>query len=144
MELLTIPTSWGYSVGSYRHVLEDSQVASGFVLTSDLLRATYNMVAEMPPFVGWNLPDGDDVEFQIVKDKGTRGWHRYSATKHSIGISRVCVQRYDTLILTMMHEMVHAHEGNIKLDRKDVDHSSAFNRWAAQVCRIHKLDPGIF
>jgi hypothetical protein len=139
-----MPNLLGYIAGSYRPVLEDSQVAHKFLLTADLLLATYNMVAEMPPFVGWNLPDGDEVAFHLTNERGTRGWHSCSNNKHAIGISSACVQRFDTLILTMMHEMVHMHENHTNLDRGDVDHSRAFRKWAEQVCRIHKLDVGIF
>lgn len=115
-----------------------------FVLTPNLLRATYNMVCELAPFDQWNLPDGDEVVFQVTSERNTRGWHTYSRPQHTIGISSICVQRYDTLVQTMMHEMIHAHERNVKQDRTDVYHSRAFHQWAAQVCRIHKLDAGIF
>jgi hypothetical protein len=111
--------------------------------TSETLRAAYNYLNETPPFNKWNLPDGDDVEFQVVCDPTLFGWHKFNGKRHSIGISTSCVCHTGTLIQKMAHEMVHAHERR-SISCGAIGHSKAFKRWAAQVCKLHGFDPGAF
>jgi predicted SprT family Zn-dependent metalloprotease len=108
----------------------------------DTLRAAYNYLNETPPFNKWNLPDGDDVEFRVVRDRGTFGWYLRENGKHIIGLSVSTVGHTDTLIRTMAHEMVHIHEHCSGPCKKG--HSRAFKRWSEQVCRVHGFDPKAF
>ena len=110
-------------------------------MTPDTLRACYNFLAETLPFRNWNLPDGDDVEFRVVRDPTVFGWYIRENGKHIIGVSRM-FKHTDTLVQTMAHEMVHLHEHNSGPCGKG--HSRAFRKWADQVCKHHGFDPGTF
>lgn len=112
-------------------------------LTPDALRAAYDYLCETPPFRRWNLPDSDDVRFLVVRDPTLRGWYRYQEARHVIAISRRCIGHTANLIATMAHEMIHLHEQNARACGRG-EHSAAFKRWAAQVCRAHGFDPLLF
>lgn len=112
------------------------------LLTPDSLRAAYNYLNETPPFNRWNLPDGDEVEFRVVRDQRRFGWHWFDGNRHYIAVSRSCVQFTDTLIRTMAHELVHMREQQMGVSGPA--HGQAFRRWAAQVCKHHGFDPGAF
>ena len=113
-------------------------------LTPDLLKGVYDMLCLVAPFKSWNLPDSDEMSFTVGRDPHLRGWCIYNEGKWRIGISSTTVARLNLLIVTMMHEMIHVHEDNTAISRKDVMHSTAFLKWADQVCKIHNLDPHIF
>lgn len=111
-------------------------------LTPDLLRAAYNFLNESPPFSRWNLPDGEDVNFRVVRDRTRYAYHQLDDDKHSISFSSLIVGHNSTLIRTMAHEMVHVHER--RSDCNATGHSNAFNKWGAQVCKYHGFDPKDF
>jgi hypothetical protein len=111
-------------------------------VTPDILRACYNFLNETLPFNRWNLPDGDDVEFRVVRDPGLFGWYLLESGKHIIAVSSATVGHTDTLIRTMAHEMVHAHEHSVGPCKKG--HSRAFWAYAKQVCNAHGFDPKAF
>lgn len=111
-------------------------------MTPDVLRACYNFLSETLPFRNWNLPDGDDVEFVVVRDPSLFGWYSPINGRHRIGISETTVGHTDTLIRTMAHEMVHVHEHCSGPCRDG--HSRAFRKWAALVCKHHGFDPRAF
>lgn len=108
--------------------------------TKDALRAAYNYFCETPPFNKWNLPDGDDVEFRVVRDRSLFGWHSFDGEKHIIAVSSSTVGHSMTLLRTMAHEMVHVHERRTG-SCNSVGHSAAFKRWSEQVCTAHGFDP---
>lgn len=114
-------------------------VATSLPLSRDALRAAYNYLNETPPFNRWNLPDGDDVGFRVVKDQSIYGWHRLDGDKNTIGISAAKVGHTASLMFVMAHEMIHLHER--RQCPGATGHSAAFQRWAAQVCLIHGFDP---
>lgn len=112
-------------------------------LTSDALRAAYNYLNETPPFNKWNLPDGDEIDFQVVRDRSLFGWHKFDGSKHVIAISSAAVGHTGTLLQTMAHEMVHVHERSTGACGT-TGHGKAFKRWSAQVCDIHGFDSKAF
>jgi hypothetical protein len=112
-------------------------------LNTDTLRAAYAFLSETPPFNKWNLPDCDDVEFRVVRDRGRFGWYRFDGAKHVVAISTSCVGQTDTLIRTMAHEMIHVHEEHSGSCSRS-EHGPAFKRWAAQVCQVHGFDQRAF
>lgn len=111
-------------------------------MTPDALRACYDFLNETLPFKRWNLPDGEDVEFRVVRDPGLFGWYLLENGKHIIGISRTTVKHTDTLVRTMAHEIVHVHEHCSGPCKRG--HSRAFRAYAKQVCAAHGFDPGAF
>jgi len=112
-------------------------------LTPDTLRAAYDFLNSTPPFNRWNLPDGEDVIFKVVRDRTYQGWYRKIGKRHAIGISRHFIGQTDPLIRVMGHEMVHLHEEHARALGRG-EHSAAFRKWADQVCRIHGFDPKLF
>lgn len=113
-------------------------------LTTEALRAAYDLLNATPPFSRWNLPDGEDIEFKVVRDPRCYGWYQRRRGRHVIAVSRRMVGYTSTLLRTMAHEMVHVHEGHTGVDKARVEHSAAFRKWAAQVCRVHGFDPRDF
>lgn len=113
------------------------------VLTVEMLRAAYDLLNITPPFIEWNLPDGEDVIFQVKHYKDTWGTYSKIGKRHEICISTACMSNLQNLIETMAHEMIHLHERQAKA-RTANHHSKAFRKWAEQVCSIHGFDPKAF
>lgn len=113
-------------------------------LTPDVLRACYDFLNECEPFSHWALPDSDDITFKVARGKSCHGWYEFKNGKHLIAISSGMVGHTSSLISTMSHEMIHVHESNAGACRAGVEHSAAFQRWAAQVCGVHGFDPMAF
>lgn len=111
--------------------------------TSDTLRAAYNYLNETSPFNKWNLPDGDDVDFKVARDRSVYGSHAFDGRKHMIAISSATVGHTATLLRTMAHEMVHVHERS-NGPCGATGHGTAFKRWAFEVCKVHGFDPREF
>lgn len=112
--------------------------------TADTLRAAYNFLNETPPFNKWNLPDGEDVEFVVIRSKTDAGWHKIENGRNVIAASSVCIGRTESLVELMAHEMVHAHQRSMGTETSGVTHNRAFELLAAQVCRHHGFDPKLF
>lgn len=112
-------------------------------LTPDTLRAAYDYLAITPPFNRWNLPDGEDVTFRVIRAPTLRGWYRREGTRHVIAVSSVCIGRTASLMELMAHEMIHLHEEQAGACTAGM-HSAAFRKWSAQVCRWHGFDPKLF
>lgn len=112
-------------------------------LTPETLRHCYEFLNTTPPFKSWNLPDGEDVTFKVVRHPGLRGWYRKEPVGHSIGISSRCIGHTLSLMAVMAHEMIHLHEEHANACGRG-QHSAAFKRWAEQVCRYHGFDPKLF
>lgn len=117
-------------------------------LTVDTLRAAYEFLRTTPPFVTWNLPDGEDIEFRVSKDPHNAAWHTSSGRgvtrKHTIAVSSRCVGHTASLIAAIAHETVHLHMAITGMDRGAGEHGAAFYKISAAVCRIHGLDPKSF
>ena len=112
-------------------------------LTPDVLRAAYDYLNATRPFVRWNLPDGDDVVFRVVRTPNLYAWYERKRGRHLIAVSRSSVGHTPTLIETMAHEMIHLHEEANGAKTRG-EHSAAFKRWAVQVCAVHGFDPKRF
>lgn len=113
-------------------------------LSQDTLRSLYDFLATTPPFSKWNLPDGEDVIFRVLRRPDRFGQYQWTGNKHTIGISTACVGQTATLVQTMAHEMIHLHEEHNGACSPGAIHSAAFRKWAAQVCRIHGFDEKAF
>jgi predicted SprT family Zn-dependent metalloprotease len=119
-------------------------------LTPEVLRAAYSYLSETEPFHDWNMPDAEDIKFQVRKDRKLQGncRHRYykktGETKYLlIQIAEKWVYTSNSLISTMAHEMIHAHMfwHNIK---ERAHHGETFQAFAKEVCELHGFDPGQF
>jgi len=108
-------------------------------LTPDLARCAYDLLCETPPFNRWNLPDGHDVAFHIVRSRQHYGRHWLDG-KHHMELSAGLIGTLDVLLSTVGHEMIHIHEARSGTAKAGVDHGAAFRKWAAQVCKSHLWD----
>ncbi len=114
-------------------------------LNKEMLAAAYDYLRTTPPFAKWNLPEGEDVMFAVVRDPAVRGWYRLDEkSRHSIGISTRCIGRTDSLLVTMAHEMVHLFQRDARIESPRAEHNAAFNKLAERVCKRHGWDPLLF
>lgn len=112
--------------------------------TPEMCRAAYDLLIETEPFNKWNLPDGDDIVFRVVKDKSCYGWYRTEDDKDIIAISSEWCGLLGTLISTMAHEMIHLHQRHTCMDTPSSFHNQAFKKIALKVSGIHGFDPKAF
>jgi len=117
-------------------------------LTVDSLRAAYEYLRTTPPFSSWNLPEPEDIQMKVARDRHTAAWHTCCRTgrgrKHTIAVSVKYVGRTEALMATMAHEAIHLHMSLTGMDRGRGEHSAAFHKIAGDVCRIHGFDPKAF
>lgn len=106
-----------------------------------VLRAQYEVIRHMRPFTSWRLPAGDDVEFEVLKMRDTRGeWMRRDG-HHVIRISNSVCRTVPRMIETMMHEICHIRQYDLG---ERSEHGAIFNQLADQVCKIHGWERGMF
>ena len=113
-------------------------------LTKENLQAAYDFLSTTEPFNKWNLPEGDDVVFSVIRDPKLRGYYIFENKRHRIYVSASTIGHTQNLIGVMAHEMIHLHEQEAGMCRQDVEHSAAFKKLAARVCKIHGFDPKLF
>jgi hypothetical protein len=114
------------------------------VLTVEILRAAYDLLAGTPPFSNWNLPDGEDVTFRVLRRNDRYGQYQLRYGRHHIAVSRSCIGTLNYLLVTLAHEMTHMHEERVGVGRGDVAHGREFRKWALQICRVHGFDSKAF
>ena len=114
-------------------------------LTPAILEAAYAYLAETAPFNEWNLPDAEDVDFEVVRSRKRQGrcHNGEGSGRYKIEISERYCSHSNTLLLIMAHEMVHVHEFKNGLDHYWV-HGKVFKALAKEVCDAHGFDPGQF
>jgi hypothetical protein len=108
-------------------------------LTPDTLRAAYDYLAATPPFSRWNMPEGEDVMFEVVRSPRIFACYDKTGDKHRIRVSRRTVGHTHTLMVTMAHEMIHLHEQSSGMATAS-QHTKAFWKLAALVCKFHGFD----
>ena len=115
-------------------------------LSPDVLAAAYAFVAATEPFRRWNLPDSEDVKFQVISSTKNFAHYRWDGG-HTIAVSSRSVGHAATLIEKMAHEVIHLHLEATGMESRSKDpnvHNMAFRKLAADVCRIHGFDPKAF
>jgi len=122
-----------------------------FTLTPEMLRLAYRLLAETPPFNGWNMPDSHDVKFIVTRSRTTAGHYREwkrgrTFDSHEIAISARIVGTLDTLCNIMAHEMVHLYQviSSPRTDTPGVEHNTAFRRLSDEVVAYHHFDRKMF
>lgn len=114
-------------------------------LTEETLRAAYAYLDTTPPFSEWNLPDADDVHFRVTKSDLYLGMYENDGSRHTIIISERKVGHTKTLMAVMAHEMVHLHQLQSGMFKKNGNHhDSVFRKLGEQVSRVHGFDPKEF
>lgn len=116
-------------------------------LNPEMLDAAYSFLRLTPPFDRWGLPLPGMVKFEVIRSGDYLGWFISPNDEHDfwprIQISDRCVGHTDTLLRTMAHEMIHAHQWYTKKDTRSL-HNADFRKRAARVCAAHGWDPKLF
>ena len=114
-------------------------------LTPAILRAAYVMLDECEPFSRWNLPDADDIEFDVGKTKRDMACcHFYDQRKFRIMISQAYCGILHTLFENMAHEMIHVHIFRHPRMNRGGEHNAAWHRYADRVCKLFGFDRSRF
>jgi hypothetical protein len=113
--------------------------------TADDLEWCYEFLAHLPPFRGWNLPDGHEVTFKVIRSNIVAGDYHFDrgAGRDVIRISNRVIGSTHKLIEIMAHEMIHLHQRRARMETKG-EHNAAFMKLADEVCRHHHFDPKAF
>jgi hypothetical protein len=113
-------------------------------VTPAILRAGYAYLAETEPFNGWNMPDEDDVKFEVIGAGRAYGWCHYppdDTKPYKIQISGKYHTHSFTLLKTLAHEMVHIYMHRMNIGH---GHGKVFKALAAEVSEAHGFDRGQF
>lgn len=114
-------------------------------LTPTMLEAAYEYLKTTPPFRRWKLPSADHVEFRVTRDQNVLGYYQPHDKdgRHIVGISAAKIDRTETLMETMAHEMVHLRQ-HLTRSASNGGHNVEFQRIGAQVCKQHGFNPKFF
>ena len=116
-----------------------------FHLTPDMMEAGYEYLRLTPPFRAWRMPDGDEVDFHVLKTDLVHGDCGYHAGRTFIRVSIAMVGSSDALLGVMAHEMIHQHQWlhpRTKTSRSD--HDRFWHRAADRACAFHGFDRKTF
>lgn len=111
-------------------------------ITPETLQGAYDFLRSTEPFCRWNLPDGEDVKFKVVKTHKNHAWYRCVNYKHVMAVSSNTVGHTLTLLESMAHEMIHMYE--VHALKRQPTHGKVFQKWKAEVCKFHGFDPKRF
>lgn len=105
-------------------------------LTKERLRAVYAALRHFPPFSRMKLPAPDLVQFNIRRTKALDGeYARWCGSDdHMIDISVARNGHWQTLSVTMAHEMIHLHQARAKTESRG-QHNADFQRIGKIICR---------
>lgn len=112
-------------------------MSRGFHLTPEMMEASYEYLRLTPPFKAWRLPEGDELDFHVLKTDRIHGDCGMVNGRIYIRVSMALVGRTDTLAPTMAHEMIHVEQ----FRRRDPGtHNEFFRRAAKRCCGWHGFD----
>lgn len=115
-----------------------------FPLHPQHIEAIYECLRALPPFSRWKLPHGEDVVFRTAYRQDARGeYRRLPSGDHEIMVSTACCGHWDTIVMTVAHEMIHLHQERQGLASPS-NHNEAFVRTARRVARMYGWDPLAF
>lgn len=115
------------------------EMSMALPLTEEMLCAAYDFLCTTPPFKRWNLPDGEDIKFNISRSLRNFGHYEHVGPDHVISLSANGVGHTTTLMRIMAHEMIHLHEELTGMARP-AQHTRMFWKLAARVCHFHGFD----
>lgn len=107
-------------------------------LTASILAAAYDLLRYTEPFVRWNLPEPEDVQFDVIKGRKLQGdCQKQGDGSFRIRISEAWHGRLSEMLGTMGHEMIHLHLDHSGA-KDSSEHGIAFKHLAAQVVHHHR------
>lgn len=106
----------------------------------------YEYLRSLPPFSSLKLPEADDVEFWVVKDKKRFAQWQWTGERHRIYLSSISIGQTTTLVSSLGHEMCHmvVYDSGEDTGGNENTHNAAFRKLAARFCKIHGLDQKAF
>ena len=114
-------------------------------LTPYVLKQAYDLLSATEPFTSWNLPDGDEVRFVVLKTRQYDAQLWTGAGKPVISVSTERNGHINTVLSSLAHGMIHLTEVRCKIRSRGANHhGAAFRKWAAQVCKAHGYDLKLF
>lgn len=110
-------------------------------ITPDILESVYELLRLTPPFRGWRLPDGDVVNFSVLRTDKMQGDYLFSSGQHRIRVSGARRMSLQSVTMIVAHEMCHMRD---QMKGVRAHHGKSFQRMADAVCRHHGFDRGQF
>lgn len=115
-----------------------------FPLHPQHLEAIYECLRALPPFSRWRLPPGHDVVFRTAERRDARGeYKRHANGDHEIMISTACCGHFNTIAMTVAHEMIHLAQA-IQGTENTANHNIEFDATARRVASMYGWDPKAF
>lgn len=111
----------------------------GLHLTPQMIEAAYELLRATPPFRGWRLPSGDQIEFCVGMARHTAET-RPLAEGYRLMVSNQCVGTLDRLLISVAHEMVHIYQHRTRRETANTEHNRHWHQVAARICRLHRWD----
>lgn len=109
-------------------------------ITEDAIAALYTAFIQIEPFASLPFPPAKKVEFVIVNNPDLYG--EYSPEPHTITISTGRCSHLDTVIATLLHEMIHQLI-YIKYpsSEKYLSHKGEFKQLKTKIAKQFGFDP---
>lgn len=112
-------------------------------LNEKFLKELYSAFLQAPPFCNIHMPPVDEMYFFVVDDKTILGAaHKSRKDAYQLQISRTTQTHLETVIETVLHEMVHLHF--LYRGFTDHGHDRKFRTLANKVCEVYHLDKKTF
>ena len=110
-------------------------------VTPSRVESIYDTLRILPPFNGFKLPTGENVEIVISRHRDREGHHTcYKYTGgHVIAISEPKVKNHSHLFEIIAHEMIHAIQAIEKTETK-LEHNTRFRILAKLACKSFGWD----
>lgn len=105
-------------------------------LTPELLGHAYDYLCCTEPFSKWNMPPSEDIKFLVIKTADRFAHYQLVDGVHNIAVSTRWVNRHQSLLSTLSHEMVHLHVRSAGIRQRNA-HGKVFQRLADEVCKHH-------
>lgn len=119
-----------------------AEVKSGVHITPEMVEAAYELLRRTPPFSRWGLPHPDKVEFRVhYWLPGAAADYELRENRHIIRVSAARHTQLSSLLTSVAHELCHLRQA---LRGEHIGHGASFRRYAAQACRRHGWDIGVF
>ena len=107
------------------------------LITSESVKAIYNLLRKLPPFNTWGLPSDKHIVFLVKDNCACMGELEVEPYKMTIGINHH--EHFITLVTTIAHEMAH-----MKLHVEGVNgfhrHTQEFRDLTAQIGSLFGFD----
>ncbi|CAG4882363.1 conserved protein of unknown function [Georgfuchsia toluolica] len=114
------------------------------------LVAMYDCLRALPPFEQWGLPESDEVEFHVTRNRRDRGDYTWKKTRrhpeetHVIYVSGALIATFGSLARVMAHEMIHLYQRHRKSETSNTVHNAEWHALAEEICDIHGWDYRLF